>query len=128
MSDIEENSKITVNPKKDGAVITVESLEIEITVRPQWKTPRHHTSMGEPGQTIESLRMDLGPYLKDLEIIEAVDGIIVKPKRFLGRDFSPIAEIIEYYGGSYISGGRESRFTIPLKKTAEKGEPPAEEQ
>ena len=128
MSGKKENPKITVNPKKDGAIITVESLEIEITVRPQWKTPEHHITVGEPEQTIESLRRDLEPYMKDLEIIETVDGITVKPKRFLGRDFSPIAEILEYYGGSYISSGRESRFTIPLKKTAEEAESPAEEQ
>jgi len=118
MSDKEENPKITVNPKKDGAIITVEGLEIEITVRPQWRTPRHHTTVGEPEQTIESLKKDLEPYIKDLDIIETVDGITVKPKRFLGRDFSPIADIIEYYGGSYVSEGKESRFIIPLNKTS----------
>jgi len=116
MPSKEENTKITVNPKKDGAIITVEGLEIEITVRPQWRTQRHHTTVGEPEQTIESLKKDLEPYIRDLDIIETVDGITVKPKRFLGRDFSPIADIIEYYRGSYVSEGKESRFIIPLDK------------
>jgi len=115
MSGIKVNPKITVSPKIDGVVITVEGFEIEVTVRPQWKTLGSNASMGEQGQPLELLRRDLGPYLKDLEITETVDGIIVKPKRFLGRDFSPIAEIVEYYGGSYVSSGRESRFIIPLK-------------
>jgi hypothetical protein len=35
----------------------------------------------------------------------------------LGRDFPPSAEIIEYYGGSYVSEGRSSRFIISPEKT-----------
>ena len=123
MSGIKVNPKITVSPKSDGVVITVEGLEIEVTVRPLWKTLESNASMGEQGQHLELLRRDLGPYLKDLEITETVDGVIVKPKRFLGRDFSPIAEIVEYYGGSYVSSGRESRFIIPLKETSENDSP-----
>ena len=127
MSRIRVNPKITVNTKSDGVVITVEGFELEVTVRSQWRNLGSSASMGEQGQPLESLRRDLEPYLKDLDITETVEGITVKPKRFLGRDFSPIAEIVEYYGGSYVSSGRESRFIIPLKETHE-NDSPVEEQ
>ena len=123
MTGMRVNPRITMNPKKEGAVITIEGFEIEVTVRPQWKTPDSNALMDDEGQLVESLRMDLGPYLTDLEITETPEGITVKPKRFLGRDFPPIAEIVEFYGGSYVSSGRESRFTIPYMEQNKKDSP-----
>ena len=79
-------------------------------MRPQWKTLGNHTTVGEPGRTIESLKTDLEPYREGLEIIESVDNVTVKPKRFLGRDFSPsprslstMGEAISAVGGSLDS-------------------------
>ena len=123
MTGMRVNPRITMNPKKEGAGIIVEGFEKEVTVRPHWKTPDSNALMDDEGQLVESLRMDLGPYLKDLEITETPEGITVKPKRFLGRDFPPIAEIVEFYGGSHVSSGRESRFTIPYKEQNKKDSP-----
>lgn len=116
MPGVKTNPRIAVSPKKDWVVITVEGFEVEATVRPVWK------SLSKPGSTgliVESIRLDLAPFLKDLNIDETSEGIVVKPKRFLGRSFTPVAEIVEYYGGSYVSGGRESRFIIPVEDNGE---------
>jgi hypothetical protein len=111
--------RINVTSKEDGAIITVEGIEIEITIKPTWKYIRHLESSEESKTTVESLRRDLASYLKDLDILEEEDKIVVKPRRYLGRDFPPVAEIIEYYGGSYISEGRSSRFIISKDKPSD---------
>jgi hypothetical protein len=120
--------RIDVTSKEDGAIITVEGIEIEITIKPTWKYIRHLESSEESMTTIESLRRDLVSYLKDLDIYEGEDKIVVKPKRYLGRDFPPVAEIIEYYGGSYVSEGRSSRFIISKDKPSEEKEIDEEEE
>jgi hypothetical protein len=111
--------RIEVTPTDDGAVITVEGIEIEIKVRSQWKSFREGSALGEEKPTVESLRRDLSPYLKDLDIHVDEGKITVKPRRYLGGDFPPVAEIVEYYGGSYISEGRNSRFIIPVEEKEE---------
>jgi hypothetical protein len=111
----DDTPKLKITPKKDGAVIKLENYEIEITVKQTGK-PIEHAPPGEPVATVEALKKDLSTHLEDLEISEEDENIIVKPKRFLGPDFSPIAEIIECYGGSYISDGKDSRFLVPIKK------------
>ncbi|MBD3207012.1 hypothetical protein GF319_11810 [Candidatus Bathyarchaeota archaeon] len=99
--------KIDVPSKEDGAIIIVEGIEIEITIKPTWKYMKHLQEGEEPESTVESLRRDLDFYLREIDIYEEGEKIIVKPRRYLGRDFPPIAEIIEYYGGNYVSeGGR----------------------
>jgi hypothetical protein len=113
------NPKIDVTPKENGAIITVEGIEIEITIRPTWKYGKQPQEGEEPKPSVESLRRDLDPYLRDIDIYEEGSKIIVKPRRYLGRDFPPIAEIIEYYGGTYVSEGRSSRFIISPEKTEE---------
>jgi hypothetical protein len=114
------NPKIDVTSKENGAIITVEGIEIEITIKPTWRYGKQLQEGEEPVLTVESLRRDLDPYLRDLDIYEEGDKIIVKPRRYLGRDFPPIAEIIEYYGGNYVSEGRSSRFIISPEKPEEK--------
>jgi hypothetical protein len=108
-----------VTPREDGAVITVEGFEIEIKVRPQWKLVRDLVASGELKPTVESLRKDLSPYMKDLDIHVDEDKITVKPRRYLGGDFPPVTEIVAYYGGSYISEGRNSRFIILVEEKKE---------
>jgi hypothetical protein len=83
---------------------------------------KHLQEGEEPKPTVESLRRDLDPYLRDIDIYEEGDKIIVKPRRYLGRDFPPIAEIIEYYGGNYVSKGRSFRFIIPVEEKEEEPE------
>jgi hypothetical protein len=116
------NPKIDVTQKENGAIINVEGLEIEITIKPTWKYGKQLQEGEEPEPTVESLRRDLDPYLRDIDIYEEEGKIIVKPRRYLGRDFPPIAEIIEYYGGSYVSEGRSSRFIISPEKPEENEE------
>jgi len=111
--------RIEVTPRENGAVITAEGIEIEIKVKPQWKSFRERAAPGEEKPTVESLRRDLSPYLKDLDIHGDEGKITVKPRRYLGGDFPPVAEIVEYYGGSYISEGRNSRFIIPVEEKKE---------
>jgi hypothetical protein len=83
---------------------------------------KHLQEGEEPEPTVESLRKDLSPYMKDLDIHVDEDKITVKPRRYLGVDFPPVAEMVEYYGGSYISEGRNSRFIIPLEEKKEEPE------
>jgi hypothetical protein len=122
------NPRIDVTSKEDGAIITVEGIEIEITVKPTWKYIKHLESSEAYKTPVESLRRDLASYMRHLDIFEEEDKIVVKPRRYLGRDFPPVAEIIEYYGGSYISEGRNSRFIISKDKTSEDKEEDEEEE
>ena len=93
--------EIRVAPKEDGAVVTVEGYEIEITVRPKVKA------------TVEAVRRELEEHLDILEITSTDEGIVVKPKGFLGKEkFADIAAKMRSLGGEYISAGKESRFVI----------------
>jgi len=52
---------------------------------------------------------------------ETSEGIVIKPKQFLGSDnFAKIASIIRSIGGEYVSAGKDSRFVVGGKvdKTA----------
>ncbi len=102
------NRKVQVTPTADGAIISVEGYDVVITVKP--------TEGVAPKITIESVRSRLEEHLEDLEVSETAEGIVVKPKGFLGRDkFASVAAIIEELGGLYVSAGRDSRFLIHTK-------------
>ena len=93
--------EIKVTPKEDGAVLTADGYQIEITVRPAVKA------------TVEAVRRELAEHLDDLEITSSEEGIFVKPKGFLGKEkFADIAAKVRSLGGEYISAGKESRFVI----------------
>jgi hypothetical protein len=114
--------KIDVTAKENGVIITVDGIEIEITIKQTWRYLKQLQEGEEPEPTVESLRKDLSPYMKDLDIHVDEDKITVKPRRYLGGDFPPVAEIVEFYGGSYISEGRNSRFIIPAEEKKEEPE------
>ncbi len=99
------NRKVQVTPTADGAIISVAGYDIVITVKP---------AEGEaPSTTLDTVRSRLAEHLDDVDVSETPEGIVVKPKGFLGRDkFAAIAAIIEALGGHYISAGRDSRFLI----------------
>lgn len=100
------DKKVKVTPKEDGAVISVDGYDIIVTVKP--------TEEVAPKPTVESVKARLEEYLEELEVSEEAEGIVVRPKGFLGRDrFASIAAIVEAMGGRYISAGKESRFLIP---------------
>ena len=102
------NQKVKVTPKADGAVISVEGYEVVITVK--------STKGVAPKITLESVGSRLEEHLEELEVSETAEGIVVKPKGFLGRDkFASVAAIIEALGGQYVSAGRDSRFLIPTE-------------
>lgn len=115
MSHENKGPEFKITPKENGVTINFSDFDLEITIKP---TKRHQKDASPDSiSVIESLKKDLSPYLKDVDIIEGEENLTVKPRRFLGRAFSPIADIIKYYGGSYVSEEKESRFIIPLDKT-----------
>ena len=100
-----------VTPTQDGAVITVDGLDITITVKPSSAIPE---APAPPRIIVESVRSRLAEYLEDINVSEEAEGIVVKPTGYLGRDkFASIAAIVRELGGNYVSAGRESRFVIP---------------
>jgi len=103
--------KVKVTPRQDGATITVEGLDITITVKPSTAIPE---APAPPGITVEAVRSRLAEYLKEISVTEEAEDIVVRPTGYLGRDkFASIAAIVREMGGNYISAGRESRFLIP---------------
>lgn len=106
-----------VTPKEDGAFISINGFDITIIVKPS-ATPIEEapTIPAPPRITVESVRSRLSEHIEELEVSEEVEGIVVRPRSYLGRDkFASIAVIIKELGGSYISAGKESRFLIPKK-------------
>ena len=107
------NSKVKVTAKENGAIISVNGFDITITVKPSTAPPKEVPIQIRPRITVESVKTKLTEHLKELDIIEEAEGIVVRPKGFLGRDrFASIATLIEEIGGKYISAGKESRFLI----------------
>lgn len=102
------DEKVKVTPKEDGAVISVDGYDVIVTVKP--------AEAVAPRFTIESVRLRLAEHVEELELNEEAEGVVVRPKGFLGRDkFASIAAIVDEMGGRYISAGKESRFLIPKK-------------
>ena len=127
------SSKIKVTPKSNGAIITINGLDIEITVKPseippgEREAPVPQSIMAEstvkpaaitPSRiTVESIKRDLSTYLKDLDISEDAEKVVVTPKRYLGRKkFVSISSLVEEVGGTYVSAGKRSRFLIEKKQ------------
>jgi len=130
--------KIKVTPRSNGAIITVNGLDIEITVRPSEVPPGGREAPAPPGSmaestvkprapepaaitpigiTAESIKRDLSAYLKDLDISEDAEKVVVTPKRYLGRKkFVSISSLVEEIGGTYVSAGKRSRFLIEKKR------------
>jgi hypothetical protein len=127
------SSKIKVTPKSNGAIITINGLDIEITVRPSDVPPEEHEASAPPSSmaestvepatitpsriTVESIKCDLSTYLKDLDISEDDEKVVVTPKRYLGhKKFVSISSLMEEIGGTYVSAGKRSRFLIEKKQ------------
>lgn len=104
---------IKVTPTENGAVITVNGYDISITVKTS--EPAATPSVAPAVRnTVEEVKSRLAEYLGELTISEEVEGIIVRPAGYLGREkFTSIARIVREIGGSYISAGKDSRFAIP---------------
>jgi len=103
------DQKVKVTPRDDGAVISIEGYNIIVTVTP--------TEEAAPRITVASIEARLEEHLQELEVRAEEEGIVVKPKGFLGREkFAAIAAVIEELGGRYVSAGKESRFLIPEEK------------
>ena len=135
--------RVKVSPREDGADITIDGYIIEITVKPievlpqEPEPPTHPTQLtgaaaeepleappGEPeaqahpDAIIEGLKLDLNPYIDDLNITEEQDYIVVAPRGYLGRKkFNSISSIIKQMGGHYVSADKMSRFLVPKRQT-----------
>ena len=127
------SSKIKVTPKSNGAILTINGLDIEITVKPSDVPPEEHEEPVPPSSmaestvepaatpllriTVESIKRDLSAYLKDLDISEDEEKVVVTPKRYLGhKKFVSISSLVEEVGGTYVSAGKRSRFLIEKKR------------
>jgi hypothetical protein len=132
------SSKIKLTPKSNGAIITINGLDIEITVKPSEASPEEHEAPVPPSSmikstvkpctrepaattplriTVESIKRDLSTYLKDLDISEDDEKVVVTPKRYLGhKKFVSISSLVEEIGGTYVSAGKKSRFLIEKKQ------------
>lgn len=111
---------VKVIPTADGAIISVENIEITITVKAKPPVPAGPpgvapTPVGEAVSiTVEAVRARLAPYLSDVTVAEETEGVVVRPTGYLGRDkFNAIAAVVRGLGGRYVSAGRESHFIIP---------------
>ena len=135
--------RVKVSLRDDGADITIDGYIIVITVKPietlpQAPEPSPHPAQltvaageepaevppGEleaqahPDAILEGLKLDLDPYIDDLNITEEQDSIVVAPKGYLGRKkFNSIASIIRQMGGQYVSADKMSRFLVPKKQS-----------
>jgi len=104
---------VKVTPTENGAVITVNGYDISITVKPAEAavTPLPTPA---PRITVDDVKSKLAEHLGELTISEEIEGIVVRPVGYLGREkFTSIARIVRELRGSYISAGKESRFAIP---------------
>jgi len=129
------SSTIKVTPRSNGAIITINGLDIEITVRPSEVPPEEREASAPPRShveatvepaatppsriTVESIKRDLGTYLEDLDVSEDDEKVVVTPKRYLGhKKFVSISSLVEEVGGTYVSAGRKSRFLIEKKRSS----------
>jgi hypothetical protein len=127
------SSKMKVTSKSNGAIITINGLDIEITIKPSKVSPDEREAPVPPRSTVEptvkpsaatqmsvtveSIKRDLSAYLKDLDISEDDEKVVVAPKRYLGhKKFVSISSLVEEVGGTYVSAGKRSRFLIEKKR------------
>jgi hypothetical protein len=62
---------------------------------------------------LATLQERLGPRLQDLEITDGIDGLIVKPRRYLAGTWQQVNEIIRALGGRWESNGKQGAWRIP---------------
>ncbi len=113
---------VKVTPTGDGAVITVNGVEVTVTVRAKPSVPAAApaapTLQVQEGRrvAVETVKARLAAFLSELTVTEEAEGIVVRPTGYLGRDkFTSIAATVRGLGGRYVSAGRESRFVIPVE-------------
>ena len=132
------SSKIKVTSRSNGAIISINGVDIEITIKPSKVPPEEREASVPPSSmaestvkprapesaaitpskiTVESIKRDLSAYLKDLDISEDAEKVVVTPKRYLGhKKFVYISSLVEEIGGEYVSAGKRSRFLIEKKR------------
>jgi hypothetical protein len=61
------------------------------------------------------LQERLGARLQDLEITESMDGLVLKPRRYLGDAWSEVNEVVRSLGGKWQKGqtSRDGSWRIP---------------
>jgi hypothetical protein len=109
---------VKVVAREDGAVISVNGIDIVITVKASASVDEKSLFAPAPVKhVLESIKLELEEYREDINIMEEEDKIIVKLKGYLGREkFAAIATIIKGLGGEYISAGKDSRFIFLKEK------------
>ena len=86
------------------------------SVKPRKEEPQK-PQKPEAEKNIQRVRMLFLKGLEDLlSFEETADNILIKPRGFLGSEnFAKVAAIVRDAGGEYISAGKDSHFTIPIK-------------
>ena len=59
------------------------------------------------------LQERLGARLQDLEVTDGIDGLVVKPRKYLGESWSEVNEAVRALGGHWISNGKQGSWRIP---------------
>jgi hypothetical protein len=77
------------------------------SVTPFAATPRPAASK------LATLQERLGPRLQDLEVTDGMDGLIVKPRSYLGDSWAEVNEVVRSLGGQWISNGKQGYWRIP---------------
>jgi hypothetical protein len=53
---------------------------------------------------LATLQEQLGQRLQDLEITDGIDGLIVKPRRYLGDTWKGVNDVVRSLGGKWQKG------------------------
>jgi hypothetical protein len=75
-----------------------------------------HETPRVPASKLETLRERLSPRLQDLEITDGIDGLVVKPRKYLGESWSEVNEVIRALGGRWFKGAKPTDGTWRIPK------------
>jgi hypothetical protein len=88
------------------------------TTSPAGKTDIHYhnDNPSRPAASkLATLQERLGPRLQNLEVTDGMDGLIVRPRKYLGEAWSQVNEIVRELGGHWQKGNgpKDGAWRIP---------------
>jgi hypothetical protein len=83
--------------------------------------PKSYAETPKPVETMVKAKDAEALFSRDLadllDFEEREDGVIIRPRKFLGSEnFAKIAKIVKDNGGSYVSAGKDSHFCLTKHK------------
>lgn len=90
--------------------------KVESKQEPKQEQPQEIPKAADPPTELEGIKMMFPEDLESLLSFTEKEGkLLIKPRQFLGTEnFTKITSIIRGIGGTYVSLGKESHFTVPL--------------